>query len=372
MFRRSASQTVRSILGVLLGLAVAVGCSQGARNRSDSPPESGRQRDRGTGQQDNKGTSAPSGTQLWLFGTAEPDRTKPFDARGVRMILDLRTLNVKGAVDRMATFADRGLGLAVCVRWSNPVHEGDKARGREDYDVPPTPEESARALSQLSEMVSSAPARRLGKNLYIQIYNEIGGGPGRFNLETTDELLAFATRAARKIREANPDVQICGPAVSGNQLNQSDRDMNTPGLQEKAEVIRRCIKWTAQNADVADVHLNGQSVDDLWADRALKKMRQLLDAAGGTKVGLISLEWSCSGYPDRNDAAGVRKYIHTLWDTMNRNQVRIAAYTYWPLVARPDEIRDRTGWASVMDDQQRPNRPVYDALVEIGKGKSGR
>ncbi len=311
--------------------------------------------------------TASTSTELWLFGISDVKRMKPFNAQGTRTIIDLRTFDTAGAISFLEKMSTSGKGAAICLRWKNPNHEGDRPVGQENYDVPPSAEESSAALSALAEVLSSAPARAMGKRLYVQIYNEIGGGPGTFALDDVDAMLAFADTAVPAIRSANPDVRICGPALSGAQLAQYGVEPTTEGGRLKREQIDRWMSWTAANADVTDVHLNGENVDAGWADQALSNMRQILDSRGGQNVGLVSFEWSCSGYPDRTDSAGIEAYIHDVWEAMKQRQVQVAAYTYWPLFDQPEEVRSRTSWASVIGEDKKPNKPVTKALTSIGK-----
>jgi len=313
--------------------------------------------------------SVSADTELWLFGVSEVKRMKPFDARGMRTIIDLRTIDPKSAISFLDKMARSDMGVAICIRWKNPDHSGDQPRGKENFDVPPTPEESAAALSALTEVLTSAPARKIGKRLYIQIYNEIGGGPGTFGIDDVPGMFEFADAAVPVIRSASPEARICGPALSGGQLAFYGSEPKTEGKLLKSEQIERWMVWTAHNADVADVHLNGLDVDAQWANTALGNMRQILDERGGHNVGLVSFEWSCSGYPDRDDDPGVANYIHDLWAVLKGHNVQAAAYTYWPLLDRPEEVRAKTSWASVIGDNMKPNRVVADALVEIGKAQ---
>src|SRR5690606_33272962 len=46
------------------------------------------------------------GTELWLFGTRSPRHAAPFDAKGFRVILDLRSLNVDQSIRALDELAD--------------------------------------------------------------------------------------------------------------------------------------------------------------------------------------------------------------------------------------------------------------------------
>jgi len=355
----------------LFGAALIAGCSQPGKVRQD-PATSGRPAGEQTSigvkgnQQDPRSSpEQPSAPELWFFLKDTPERMAKFNARGVRTIIDLRVLKTETSIEWLRKLADQDFGAAICLRWANTEHEGPRPVGKENFDVPPTANEAARAMEQLREIVTSEPAKRMGSRLYVQFYNEIGSGPGRFDLEHSDAMFDFATRAVRMLRRENPKIQICGAAHSGGVLHMVERAYETPERATRAEGVLRAIKWTAQNADVLDVHLNGINVDDDWAGEALQIARDALDANGGQKVGLVSFEWSCSGYPARDDE-GIRKRIHSIWEAMEKHQVRVAAYTYWPLMARPEDVRSRTSWASVMNENLRPNHAVAETLVEIG------
>src|SRR5690606_35272394 len=130
------------------------------------------------------------------------------------------------------------------LRWKNPRHEGPRPTGRANFDTPPSAQEAARALDQLAEILGSDAARRMGDRLYIQFFNEIGGGPGRFDLDNLEAMVRFATDAVSRIRSVNENAQICGPAVSGQQLHLANEALNRPDLADKSALIERWLEWT--------------------------------------------------------------------------------------------------------------------------------
>jgi len=372
--------TTRRIVGgrwtsnLLLGMMVlAAGCVQPGngdrRVKTNRQETTQRQSDSPADRRSDEPDAKFSGTELWLFGVSESKYAKPFDARGMRMIVDLRTIKAPAAIAVLRDLADRDLGMAICMRWKNPVHAGKAPKGEENTDVPPTAQEATRAIETLRQILTSEPAKKMGKRLYIEIYNEIGGGPGRFAQKDNEAMMAFADRVVPVIRSANPDVRLAGPAMSGGQLALFGNSSKTKTMEVKEAIIMQWIAWTAKNCDVADVHLNGIDVDAAWADRVLSTMRQVLDEHGGQKVELISLEWSCSGYGEPSNEAGTRQYIHNLWDVMNKHHLQVAAYTYWPLFNMPEKMQAKTSWASVIGPDKKPNRVVWDTLVELGKSK---
>ncbi len=313
--------------------------------------------------------SLGSGTELWLFGPiASPELCTPLGAKGVRSIIDLRHLPVDQAGRALKTYADRGLGLALCLRWRNPSSGKTKVENKKNYDVPPTQEEADHAISKLTEMFGSEDAKRIGDRLFVQFYNEVGGGPGTFPPNDADELLAFATRAAAEIRKVNSQLRICGPAVTGGQL-QPRQSTGSSKMKGKAEVIEKAISWSAEHADVIDLHLHG--VDGSWSRPALEKLRGSLDQTSrGKTVRIVSFEWSCARFPDRENDAAVRNAIRGIWKTLNDFDLICAAYgPYWPLKNKANEkVADRFGWVSIVDSEGQRNPPIYETLQEIGGG----
>ena len=313
--------------------------------------------------------SLDSGTELWLFGpVASPELCTPLGAKGVRSIIDLRHLPEGQAGRALKIYADRGLGLALCLRWRNPASERSNVKITGNYDVPPTQEEADRAISKLTEIFGSEDAKRIGDRLFVQFYNEVGGGPGTFPPDNADELLAFATRAATEIRKVNSQLRICGPAVTGGQL-QPRQSTGSSKMKGKAEVIEKAISWSAEHADVIDLHLHG--VDGSWSRPALEKLRGSLDQTSrGKTVRIVSFEWSCARYPDRENDEGIRNAIRGIWKTLNDFNLICAAYgPYWPLKNKASaKMADRFGWESIVDAEGRRNPPVYETLQEIGGG----
>ncbi len=367
VFSRTSLNLLLCVVLLAVGCAARNGSGPGSRSNRRAPAQEPAPSQRPENQA--RGGGEQGGTELWLFGASDADLTDPFDARGVRVIVDMRTIKTQQSIAFLRSLANKNLGVAICLRWKNSRHEGDRARGRENFDVPPTAQEASRALSQLREILGSEPAKQIGERFYIGIYNEIGGGPGRYDLSDADEMLAFANRLVPIIREANPKIRISGPAISGGQLAQYGKETQKAANVGKAELIEQWIEWSARNADVQDVHLNGIDVDPSWADDCLTTMRRILDAHGGQHVGLVSFEWSCSGYGQRENAAGIRQYIKDVWATLNRHNVQVAAYTYWPLFGMPLEMQSKTSWASVIGPDRKPNEAVWETLEDIGKKK---
>lgn len=314
----------------------------------------------------NGSISTKSETELWLFGIGNPALTTPMGATGVRVVIDLRHLSANKTGKEFKSFADRGLGLALCLRWRNPKsNRKAKVTASGDYDVVPTSREADRAIATLKKLLRSKDAKRIGNRLYIQFYNEVGGGPGYFKPESADQLFAFATRAAAEIRKVNPDIRICGPGFTGTEI-QVDQATNSP----RAQVIKKAIAWTAKYADVSDLHLH--AIDgSTWTKSALAKLRGYLDQTErGKTVGIVSFKWSAADYTDHNNEAGLRNATLGVWKTLADSNVIVAAYSpYWPLRNKASKkMADKFGWVSIIKEDGSRNAPVFDALQEIGGG----
>jgi len=362
-------------LFLLAGLLISCGGSTWSGKSAGGTtvdPQSRRGETSATGAGETTGVPNAEAPELWLFGTVtNPRLAQAVSASGVRAIVNLRGLKMDFAKERLADFAKRDLGLAICLRWMKAVPGGGRPKGRDNHDTPPTPQERERAIAQLTQLLGSRSARSMKDRLYIQFYNEVGGGPGRFPPEHADELLDFATAAASEIRKVNPDVQICGPAVTGGQLSKIDMRLTKPSMVEKADVVKKALRWTAEHADASDIHVHG--VDGSRFDASVANLRRYLDQYGGEEVHLVSFEWSCARFPRRDDKQAVAGAIHGVWDMLARHNLQVATYgPYWPLEAKSEAASDRFGWASVVDSNGDPNPPVYETLREIGRTKANR
>ncbi len=357
---------------ILFGLAVmcslaAIGCS----SSSSAGDQRSVKRNKRQAETKKKAPDAPTNapdTELWLFGPVnQPELTTPLGALGVRTIVDLRAFSVGESKKTLKEYADRDLGIGICLRWRNPGAGESKVMRTDNYDVPPTEKEAEQAISDLISLLQTSDAKRLGDKLFVQFYNEVGGGPGTMIPEDADELFDFATRATAEIRKVNPVLRICGPAITGGQLQPMEKKSRK--MEQKAEVIEKAIVWSAEHADVIDMHMH--AMDGSWAGVALQSLRDKLDlTARGKTVQILSFEWSCARYPDRENDEGVHNALLSIWDTINEFDLICAAYgPYWPLKNKGNEkVADRFGWVSIVTEDNQRNQPIYDTLVEIGGG----
>ncbi len=313
------------------------------------------------------GVKSDTTPEMWLFGASKkPSQTELIDATGIRMIMDLRRFDVKAAGDKLRVYADRGLGLALTVRWANTVHKGDKAMAGENFDTLPSAQETRKAIKNLVTLLGSKPARKLGDRLVLQFYNEVAGGPGSMNSETIDEFLAFATETSEQVRMANPEIQICGPSMTiALFLFDADGARAHRNAKDKEIVVEKSIQWSAEHADLIDMHIHGKDGTD--ARIALRKLRDQLDASGGERVGIVSYEWSCARFENRDDDEAVANAIRGIWSAMSDHNVLQAAYgPFWPMSKSPRPgVRDRFGWATVVDTEGNPHPVITNTLRSL-------
>lgn len=308
--------------------------------------------------------------EFWIFGLeAKPQRAIPLGGQGIRGILDLRTLSADAAINMMGQYADLGEGMAITLRWKVPHDKDERLTGAANFDVPPTPSESARALDLLEQILTSPEAQRLSDHLYIQFYNEVGGGPGRFTKDQLPAMLEFASQATKLIREKAPFARICGPAFTmGQILNQELAD--DPDFADQAEVIQKSIEWTAQNADAIDLHMHG--TDGTYAKQALHELREMLrEVPGGDDLEIVAWEWSPARFRPRDDTEAVRNAILGLWQAMAEGGVSHAAYgSYWATAERREAgVAELYLWKSIVSEDGMPREPVFSTLQDIGMGR---
>ncbi len=308
--------------------------------------------------------------EFWIFGVqAQPDRAVPLGGQGIRGILDLRTLSAAAAIAMLESYAANDQGITVTLRWKVQNDDGGRLVGKDNYDVPPTPAEAGKALWTLEQILTSDAAKALEGRFNIQLYNEVGGGPGKFSRDELAEMLDFASEAAALIREKAPFVKICGPAITMGQV-QARHLSNTRRYRKQAEIIQACLEWTAANADYQDVHLHG--TDGSAIGQALVDLREMLSAyPGGNDVEFVSWEWSPARFGNRDDDAAVRAAILGLWQAMAEGGIKRAAYgSYWATAARRESgISDIYLWKSIMDEDGLPREPIYSTLQDIGMGR---
>jgi len=326
--------------------------------------------DQGAWAGDDSNDTKVEAPEFWIFGLeAKPQRAIPLGGKGIRGILDLRTLSADAAINMMGQYADLGEGMTISLRWKVPHDEDERITGAANFDVPPTPSESARALDLLEQILTSPQAQRLSDHLYIQFYNEVGGGPGRFTKDQLPAMLDFATQATKLIREKAPSAKICGPAFTmGQILNQELAD--DPDFADQVEVIQKSIEWTARNADAIDLHMHG--TDGTYAKQALHELREMLhDVRGGDDLEIVAWEWSPARYRHRDDTEGVRNAILGLWQAMAEGGVTHAAYgSYWATAERREAgVAEIYLWKSIVNEDGMPREPIFSTLQDIGMGR---
>jgi len=382
MKKFSNTYTLLCVMTALIAILIAApACKQGGKvlsgrsgqggadqPRSNPKPENDSTTNRGSSDGNvTLGVTSDTTPEMWLFGASKkPSQTELIDATGIRMILDLRKLDVKVAGEKLRSYTDRGLGLALTVRWANTVHKGDRPLAEENFDTPPSTKESKKAIKDLVTLLGSKSARKLGDRLVLQFYNEVAGGPGSMNSNTIDELLAFATETTKQVRKANPELQICGPSMTTALfLFDPDEAKAQRNAKDKEIVVNKSIEWSAKYADLIDLHIHGKDGTD--ARIALRKLRDQLDAIGGKRVGIVTYEWSCARFEDRENDEAVANAIRGIWNAMSDHNVLQAAYgPYWPMVKNPRPgVRDRFGWATVVDTEGNPNPVICKTLRDL-------
>ncbi len=304
--------------------------------------------------------------QLWVFGNqSSPERSLPLGGQGVRSILDLRHSSRDAALSLMERYVRFDQGMTITLRWVVPHGPGEHLTGKNDFDTPPDSAERARALHLLADVMSSDVAKQLEGRLFIQFYNEVGGGPGKFSTEDAPALLDFATEAAEVIRTVSPTVKICGPAVTMSQILAEDSNKERRRHQERAKVLEDCIKWSAEHADVIDLHLHGE--DGSNVPTAVARLRdELQQHRGGEDVDIVSWEWSPAKLPVQEYDDNLRNAIIGLWAAMSRNGITHAAYGgYFPSKRRTESNKEMY-WTSIVDENHVPREPIYTTLSDIG------
>jgi hypothetical protein len=252
------------------------------------------------------------------------------------------------------------------LRWKRPHGDDERLTGAENYDVPPTDPEKAHALAMLEDVLTTEDAKKLAGRLYIQFYNEVGGGPGKFTSDQLDDMLDFATDATQMIREKAPHVKICGPAITmGQVLNRELQD--DPRFREQAEIILSCLEWTARHADAIDLHLH--AMDGSNARTAIRDLRVMMsEYPGGDELDMVAFEWSPARFANREDGPQVRNAMLGIWQAMAEGGIQHAAYgSYWATDERREAgVNEIFLWKSIVDESGRPREPIYSTLDDIG------
>jgi len=306
--------------------------------------------------------------ELWTFGNGgQPQRTVALRGRGIRSIFDLRVVSVPAAKDMLRQYANLGLQMTITLRWKVQHESGQRLFGPDNYDVPPSPSETAFALDFLDQVLSSDEAKRLGSGLTIQFYNEIAGGPGKFALSDLSGMMDFATTATQLIREKAPQVHICGPALTIGAVNPDLED--DPGRSDQAEIVKKFVEWTAQYADAIDIHLHG--TDGTLTRETLSDLHEYLNnIPNGSHLQIDSWEWSPARFPDRDNDEAVRNAMIGIWQAMAEGGVARAAYgAYWSTEERKEGGAGEIYlWTNVADNDGQPHEPIYSTLLDIAAG----
>ena len=307
--------------------------------------------------------------QLWIFGVqASPSDAKEIGAAGVRGIIDLRKFSANKYLPMLRKYADLDLGFCMTLRWkpdkSNMTKntKGKRGRSGDRDDVPPTQEESDQSIREVIKVLKSPEAKRLSGKLWVQFYNEISGGPGRFGEAEEDPMFAYATKLALKIREEAPFVKICGPALTGvESLDKAESVRNQKRISKlRYQRLVRTIQWSVKYGDAVDIHLHAESGE--WVDQSLQTVRRVLgEQPGGSNFQIVSWEWSPARFKDRDNKEAVQQVLGDIWNAMSKNGVSIAAYaSYWP----GQKQKPIYQWKSIVTSDSQPHEPFYTFFVD--------
>lgn len=305
--------------------------------------------------------------ELWLHAVmGSPAIVQQMHAKGARGIVDLRyQFNRRAAESLFAKYNRANLSLCVTLRWRQSA--GTKGKAGKDLDAAPTQQEADEMLDQLMRLINSPQGKAMGDRLWIQFYNEIAGGPGSIrSQEAADGLFAFATRVAERIRAEAPRVRIVGPGITGTDvLRKTALERSTKVARDRHALLMRIIRWSAQHADAVDLHLHSR--DGQTARTDLETIRQLLDQEPqGKSTGIVSMEWSCARFPDRDDPEAVRRTILDIWEAMAQYNVLVAAYSsYGPGLKQSEMHR----WKNLTDVRRQPREPFYSTVRDIAGGR---
>lgn len=305
-------------------------------------------------------SQAPS-MELWIHGLGNPGRMSAISARGLRMILNMRKeLRPEGMRRDITQYEDRGLGLVITLRWTDP---NDTKRPIK-FDVAPTEQEERQAIETLLSVLNAPESKRMSGRLWVQFYNEVVGGPGTIMPEQAEGLYGFATRAAERIRAEAAHVRICGPSLTS--LDPLEAQVEPGSTAElRRDGLLRAIRWSVEHADAVDIHLHCSGGEE--ARRQLGLLRRALLNEGKPDLAILSLEWSPARFAARTaDLAGAQSALIDIYRAMAEHNVVIAAYSAFS----DTPLRDTYEWAGLWDAQGRPREPfysLYKSLSETGE-----
>ncbi len=379
MYRINTSRPLAKVISILLLSVAVIGCAKvgratrvitGEKRAGGDNPQT---TDTGTppisasdlGKQNSQDT-----TSLWVFGVqSAPDKAAAIGAAGTRGIIDLRTFKPKQYTAVLNKYAQLDMGICLTFRWKAATKDGQKARGADRVDVPPTPDESASKINDLMGFFNTPTAKKLTGKFYVQIYNEISGGPGRFGEKEEDPMFEFAIKLAKRIRKDAPHIKIVSPALTAIEIVEKE-DLSGMGRLAKLRKARllRTIKFGAEYGDAVDIHLHEGSGAD--ADKALKVVRRTLDKyPGGKDTEIVSLEWSCARFENRTDTKAVLQTLNDVWDALNENGVTVAAYgAYWPGKNQKEVYQ----WKSLVDVNGKPQEPFHSFFTGLSAQEKAR
>ncbi len=375
---------IHVVIVVLLSLAVfqAQGClenvkvkGRGQGKRARTGNENGRQtypdKDSENGDQPEvrefrRGITFNDEPELWVFGIpTAPDLAKNINAAGIRAVVDMRRFNVNKTAAMLAKYNQVDMGFCLTIRWK-PAGGKGKQGGKENRksakeDVPPTPEESQKSIDGLVKLFNMPAAKAMKGKLWLQLYNEISGGPGRFGEHEEDAMFDYATQLATRVRAEAPHILICGPSLTAVEVLEKEGEAKTRVSVLRKKRLQRSIEWSAKYADAVDLHLHAYS--GAWADEVLGITRRALNSQpGGKDTAIVSWEWSCAKMTNRTDKEAVKTELQAIWNAMKKHEVAMAAYAaYWP----GQNQKEIYQWKSLVDRNGQPQQPFHSFFTSI-------
>lgn len=345
-------------LACIFLVAIGAGCTGRAHRGADSGPDQRPAEREGTGQ-GRAGNGGPSATELWVHGTLSAEDTKRVGARGARAVVNARQSSPEQFSRLLQDFAQHDVGLCLTLRWQSASSE------RATADEPPSAVEGVRVTEALIEVLNSQHAKDLSGRLWVQFFNEITGGPGRFAPADADRMFEWATEAAQRIRAECPHVKIVGPAIAGAEILAEDGREARGLTKTRREGMLRIIRWSVKYADAVDLHLHVKDAE--VARSQLRSVRELMDQeSDGRDVAMVVWEWSCAKFPERQNAQAVRAVIVGIWREMVATRVARTAYGgMWVPKGQPEVYQ----WKNLYGFDGLPNEPFYSTFVDIAQGR---
>ena len=327
-----------------------------------------------TGDSQMEGIVDTSKPEMWYLGPMfSPQTADKMGARGVRSVFDIRTFNPGSHVRLLTEYKKLDISICITFRWMNhgprtsKGRKGKKQSGKPERtrpmdDVPPTPEESRRSIEKIIAFLTTPEAKALSGKLWVQMYNEISGGPGRFPAKYEDAMFDYATELTKRIRKDAPYVKIAGPAVNGTDVLENE---NTDNLSDMATLrynrLIRTINWSIDYADAIDVHLHAK--DGPWVAHSLTLVQNVMKKhPKGMNTDIVAFEWSCARFENHTDPKAIRDVLAEIYNTMSKFDVKIAAYG--PYKGHPGQA-DMFQWDNLVDKNGQPHEPFYSFFKEL-------